>query len=118
MRPWKRLVVAVATAAAVATMFAGAAQAGEVTGNGKLLKVTASKWGTGLHARSLCAFSGQEDLQYFTDDSDTVAKEPTKGDPSHSQSWGRIPKDIRDELTTFGLQPGTSCNPMRSGGEP
>ncbi len=54
---------------------------------------------------------------FFTDESDAVAKpEPTRRDPGHAQSWGQIPKEERDVLTTEGLQPGTSCNPNRSGG--
>lgn len=44
---------------------ASAAIAGEITGNGKVLKVEDSKWDTGLHARSLCAYSGQEDDQFI-----------------------------------------------------
>ena len=91
---------------------AGIASAGEITGNGKLLHVTDSKWGTGLHARSFCAFSGQEDMQFFYDDEEQFPKaEPTKGDPAHAQSWGQIPKADRDFLTTIGLNPGNACNP-------
>ena len=116
MRSLQRTLVAIATASAVVVGFAAGAQAGEVTGNGKLLQIADSKWGTGLHGRSACAYSGQEDLQFFTDDSDAVRKEPTKGVPSHAQSWGQIPKSVRDELTLIGLQPGTACNPMKSGG--
>jgi hypothetical protein len=67
---------------------ASAAFAGEITGNGKVLKVEDSKWGTGLHARSLCAYSGQEDDQFKDGGS--------KGVPGHAQSWGQIPKEVRD----------------------
>jgi hypothetical protein len=72
------------TACVVAVVGAGAsaASAGEITGNGTLKDV---------HANSPCAFSGQEDLQWYTNDGDTVLKtNPVKGDPSHSQSWGQI----------------------------
>jgi len=56
------------------------ALAGEITGNGQLKTV---------HGNSPCAFSGQEDLQWFTDDSDTTRLDnPVKGDPAHSQNWG------------------------------
>ena len=104
----RRLILAMASAALVLTMSAGAVMAGEITGNGKLLTV---------HGRSECAFSGQEDLQWFFDDGDTMPKPAaTRGDPSHSQSWGRIPKAVRDELAGFGLHPGTACNPTKSGG--
>ena len=115
----RRLLIAFCAAVFAIGIGASAAYAGEVTGNGKSLHVQSSKWGTGLHARSFCAFSGQEDLQFFVDEEgDTIPKVPaTKGDPGHSQSWGQIPKDTRDFLTTIGLQPGTACNPTKSSGE-
>ncbi len=107
-----RLGTALAVAAASLTLTAGAAFAGEVTGNGTLLHVDDSKWGTGLHARSFCAYSGQEDLQFFTNDEDTTPlAEPTRGDPAHAQSWGQIPKEIRDVIAPLGLAPGQACNP-------
>lgn len=70
-------------AAIVAGLGANAAFAGEVTGNGKPLTVKGN---------SPCAFSGQEDLQFFTDDVGEVPKPggPTKGDPAHVQSWCQI----------------------------
>jgi hypothetical protein len=107
--------------AAVASLMLGAgavgAHAGEITGNGKSLHVVDSKWGTGLHARSACAFSGQEDLQFLNEDG-TPKKMITKGVPGHAQSWGQIPKSDRDFLTSIGVSPGTACNPMKSAGEP
>ena len=68
---------------AIAAASASAAFAGEITGNGKLKAV---------NGNSPCAFSGQEDLQWYTDDSDTTLKPgaPTKGDPAHSQNWGHV----------------------------
>jgi hypothetical protein len=111
----RRMLIAIA-AVAITVGVTGPVHAGEVTGNGTLKHIEDSKWGTGLHSRSLCAFSGQEDLQFFNEDG--TAKDPaTRGDPGHAQSWGQIPKVVRDELTTEGLQPGTACNPTRSGGE-
>ena len=78
----RRKVAAGVCVAAVMALTASPALAGEVTGNGKLKEV---------HGNSPCAFSGQEDLQFFTDDSDTTPKpEPTKGDPAHSQNWGHV----------------------------
>ena len=69
------------------------------------------------HGRSNCAFSGQEDLQFFTDDTDQVRLEhPIKGVPSHAQSWGQIPKAVRDAFPAF-MHPGIACNPTRSQGE-
>jgi hypothetical protein len=103
----RRLLAAIMGVALVATIGASAVLAGEVTGNGKSLHVDGGgKWGTGLHARSLCAFSGQEDLQFVTGGS--------KGVPGHAQSWGQIPKTGefgRDFLTSIGSNPGKACNP-------
>ena len=65
----RRLVLAAVAATLVLALSASAAFAGEITGNGrKLLTFEGSKWGTGLHARSFCAYSGQEDLQWFQDE--------------------------------------------------
>ena len=99
-----RLGVAVTAIALLVSLSASAAFAGEVTGNGKSLKVDGGgKWGTGLHARSECAFSGQEDDQFLPGGS--------KGDPGHAQSWGQIPKADRDFIATLGFHPGMACNP-------
>ena len=75
------------------------AHAGEITGNGKSLK---NDDGT-LNGRSACAFSGLED-----DPSETG---------NRAQSWGQIPKMVRDFLRTIGLHPGQACNPRKSGGQ-
>ena len=58
--------------------------AGEATGNGKNKQIDGGKWGTNLHARSVCAFSGQEDLQFFNNQGGNTdpKEEPTKGDPA------------------------------------
>ena len=106
----RRLVAAAGATALIALLGANIAFAGEVTGNGKSLKVEDSKWGTGLHGRSNCAFSGQEDLQYQDENGDPL-DEFHKGDPAHAQSWGQIPKGDRDFLATIGLHPGQACNP-------
>lgn len=77
----RRLMAAVSVAAVMA-LGTSAAFAGEITGNGKLKPV---------NGNSPCAFSGQEDLQWYTDDSDaTLRTDPTKGDPAHSQNWGHV----------------------------
>src|SRR3954453_19872956 len=100
----RRLISAIMGASLVVALSASAVLAGEVTGNGKSLHVDGGgKWGTGLHARSFCAFSGQEDLQFVTGGS--------KGVPGHAQSWGQIPKSFRDVLTAAGSNPGLACNP-------
>ena len=105
MRP--RFIVALAAAMLLVALSAGATLAGEITGNGKLKAV---------NGQSICAFSGQEDLQWFTDDFQTERKEvPTRGEPGHAQSWGQIPKEVRDFLATIGEHPGDACNPSKSG---
>ena len=77
-----RFIMALVAVAAVMAFLASTAAAGEITGNGQLKDV---------HGNSPCTFSGQEDRQWFTDDSDTVAlANPVKGDPAHSQNWGHV----------------------------
>lgn len=98
-----RFIRAVLAAVVLASVSVGSALAGEITGNGKPTPA-------GDRAHSICAFSGQEDLQFFEDDANTIPKAvPTKGVPGHAQSWGQIPKAIRD---TFPAEehPGNSCN--------
>ena len=115
-----RLAIALGAAMLIASLSAGAVLAGEITGNGdRLLTVEDSKWGTGLHSRSLCAYSGQEDLQWFVDEetNEIPVENPVKGVPTHAQSWGQIPKADRDFLTSIGHNPGIACNPSRSQGE-
>ena len=111
----RRLISAAAAAVLIASIGASAVLAGEITGNGKVLKTDSGKWGTGLHGRSFCAFSGQEDLQ-FLDDLGNPLPVAHKGDPGHAQSWGQIPKAGRDFLTSIGSNPGIACNPTKSTG--
>jgi hypothetical protein len=108
----RRLLAALGAAAIIASLSASMVLGGEITGNGKSLKIEDSKWGLGLHARSDCAFSGQEDLQFLDDEGNPLA-EPHKGDPGHAQSWGQIPKEVRDFLTSIGSNPGLACNPIK-----
>ena len=102
----RRLAVAIGATALLLSIAGGPVFAGEITGNGQLKDV---------NGRSFCAFSGQEDLQWFTDDSDTVRLDnPVKGDPGHAQSWGQFDKATRDFLTSIGLNPGIACNPNKT----
>ena len=111
----RRITGAVLGAALIASLGVSAAFAGEVTGNGKSLHVA----GGGLHGRSECAFSGQEDLQFWDDMGNPLpADQVHKGVPGHAQSWGQIPKADRDFLTSIGSNPGIACNPTKSAGEP
>ena len=104
----RKLAIAVGAATLVASLTAGVALAGEITGNGTLKDV---------NGRSACAFSGQEDLQWYFDDENTMPKPvATKGVPGHAQSWGQIPKEVRDFLTSIGHNPGIACNPTKSSG--
>ena len=77
-----RLFIALVSVAAMMAFVASTASAGEITGNGKLKVV---------HGNSPCAYSGQEDLQWYTDDSDTVPlSDPVRGVPAHAQNWGHV----------------------------
>ena len=77
-----RLLIALVGVVAMMAVAASTASAGEITGNGQLKAV---------NGNSPCAYSGQEDLQWYTDDSDTTLKaEPTRGVPAHSQNWGHV----------------------------
>jgi len=88
-----RFGVAVSVAAVVLSLSAGAALAGEITGTGESLKP--------LHANSICAYSGLND--------DPLGLDPNNGPPGRVQSWGQIPKEFRDFLTSIGVSPGTEC---------
>jgi hypothetical protein len=89
--------------AGILSLGTSAALAGEITGNGKSLK---NDDGT-LNGKSACAFSGRED-------------DPDSGDfrSTLAQSWGLLPKPVRDFLKSVGMHPGGSCNPTKAGGEP
>jgi hypothetical protein len=97
----RRMLLALATASLLLGLTASATFAGEVTGGGKSLHVDGGgKWGTGLHARSFCAFSGQEDLQF--------AEGGSKGVPAHAQNWGHT-ADHQNLPPEW--HPGMACNP-------
>jgi hypothetical protein len=101
-----RLAAAAVAASVALALGSGSVFAGEITGNGQLKAV---------NGRSPCAYSGQEDLQWYTTDDDTSLKDTfVRGDPGHAQSWGQIPKAVRDQLTLIGMNPGIDCNPNLS----
>ena len=101
----RRIAAALSSVALIGLLGASTAFAGEITGNGTLKDV---------NGRSSCAFSGQEDLQWFVTDADLVRRtDPTRGDPGHAQSWGQIPHSVRSTFPAF-LHPGISCNPTRA----
>jgi hypothetical protein len=91
------------------TLGASAAVAGEMTGNGTPL------WTSGdfdsehhtLHGKSLCAFSGQNDGFHHEE----LVEEEIPGDAdARVQSWGQIPKQVRDTFPSY-EHPGNACNP-------
>ena len=101
-----RVLIILAAVTLLSAVTTTAALAGEITGNGELKEV---------RGRSECAFSGQEDLQWYFDDANTMPKpEATRGEPGHAQSWGQA-KPIWDILLGLNLHPGQACNPTRAG---
>jgi hypothetical protein len=97
----KRKLVAAVSVAAMMALGSSGALAGEITGNGQLKTV---------HGNSPCAYSGQEDLQWYTDDSDSTPLEnPVKGEPSRTQNWGQT------KLAT-GLTGGANSVPLAEWG--
>ena len=91
----KRLIAVAACAAAVLSLSAGPALAGEITGNGKWI---AGSPDAPLNGKSECAYSGQNDDNLPTD--------------AIAQSYGQIIK----VAGPLGGIPGEACNPARSGG--
>lgn len=78
----RTLVVGVSVTAVALSLSVSGVFAGEITGNGTLLTV---------NGNSPCAYSGQEDLQWYTTNDDTTGvTNPVKGDPAHSQNWGHV----------------------------
>ena len=100
--PIKRVGIAVATAAVVLSLSAGAALAGDITGTGKYIAGSDS---APLNGKSSCAYSGLNDEYYILGDT-TYPR---------TQSWGQIPKAFRAFLTSEGHNPGIACNPAKSG---
>ena len=91
----KKTAVACLGSAAIVLASAGAASAGEVTGNGKDTPIR------GGVANSVCAFSGlNNDV--------VVPGEPVE--PGRTQSYGQI---VRSGGKAFAPSPGVACNPTR-----
>lgn len=104
----KFTLVAALCAVVLAAVAAVPAFAGETTGNfkrtGKETPIGAAPENA-PHAQSICSFSGQNP-EAFLDPTD-----PNSGfEPGRTQSWGQIPKAVRDVLATQGEHPGDSCN--------
>jgi len=94
------------TASSVLALVASTAFSGEITGNGKSLQIAPHT----LNGNSACAFSGRQDTPT------TAIAEGHKG--IMAQSWGQLVKELRDFLTSIGVNPGISCNPTKTTGEP
>jgi hypothetical protein len=87
----KKFGLGVATAAAVLSLTASVALAGEVTGNGKSLEP--------LHSNSICAYSGLND--------DPTGINPDNGPPGRTQSFGQ---DVRKGfIDPRQFNPGDAC---------
>ena len=96
-----RLVTVPAAAGAIVLLGMSAASAGEAQGNSSAGNI--NETGMRGHANSICAFSGQNP-ERFLDPSDP------NYEPGRVQSWGQIPKQVRDVIATQGEHPGDSCN--------
>jgi hypothetical protein len=86
-----RLGVALSVACLALSLSAGAALAGEITGNGKTLEP--------LHAHSICAYSGLND--------DPLGLDPDNGPPGRVQSYGQVIRVVGGGV--LGGIPGTEC---------
>jgi hypothetical protein len=91
----------IACAACILTIGASAAMAGEIAGNGRILK---QPDGT-LHGQSECAYSGLNDV--WEGDPDV----PGPDGFFRTQSWGQLDLLTRIFLTSIGRNPGKACNP-------
>ncbi len=98
----RRIFAVAACVAAVASVGAGSAFAGEITGNDKWI---AGSDEVPLNGRSECAYSGQNDT--FTGDPAV----PDADGFTRTQSWGQV---IRNAGPLGGAAFG--CNPNRAGG--
>ena len=77
-----------AAAGAIILLGMSSASAGEAQGNSSAGNI--NETGMRGHANSICAFSGQNP-ERFLDPSDP------NFEPGRVQSWGQIPKQIRDD---------------------
>jgi hypothetical protein len=116
----RRTLTAAVVVALLAAFAAGSAIAGETTGNfGSTTSKGKNNRETPIgqapenapHAQSICSFSGQNPERFLPEtivvDGQTVPNPDYE--PGRTQSWGQIPKAVRDTLPSF-LAPGSSCN--------
>jgi hypothetical protein len=115
---FKKTLMVAAVMAFIAAFAAGAAFAGESTGNfgtdhGKNNKQTPIGQPGDTdppHAASICSFSGQNPERFLPETIvDAVTGETVPNpdfEPGRTQSWGQIPQEFRDPAE----RPGVSCN--------
>jgi hypothetical protein len=103
MLRFKKVGVAVVAAAALATVGAGSAFAGEITGSGKWIAGSES---APLNGKSDCAYSGVNDNYVLGN------PVPDADGFTRTQSWGQV---IRNAGPLGGV-PGSACNPTRATG--
>ena len=116
---FKKTLMAAVVAAFISVFAASAAFAGETTGNfgtdhGKNNKQTPIGQPGDTdppHAASICSFSGQNPERFLppTIVVGGVTVPNPEFEPGRTQSWGQIPKAVRDTLPAF-EHPGESCN--------
>jgi hypothetical protein len=96
----KKAVVGAGLSALIMLGMGGTAFAGEATGNFERTGKTTPVADYVMH--SICAFSGQNPERFLP---------PTDPnyEPGHTQSWGQIPKAIRDTMPAE-EHPGNACN--------
>ena len=101
----KKVLLALAVCTAVAGLSASPALAGEITGkppkDGTAKETPIGAAEGAPHASSICSFSGQNDFHPVDDVGRTA---------EHVQSWGQIPKEVRDVISDEGEHPGDACN--------
>ncbi len=105
MHKAKRLFAVAACSLTVAALGAGSAFAGEITGNGKWI---AGSEAAPLNGKSDCAYSGRNDNSVLGNPL------PDADGFTRTQSWGQLPKEAREFLTSIGSNPGIACNPSKS----
>lgn len=101
----RALTTSAATVIAVAALGTGAANAGEVTGNGKDLKDSDGH----LKGASICAFSGLNDT--YSGDPEV----PDEEGFTRTQNWGQLSPEMKALFTSFGFHPGQACKPGAGG---
>ena len=98
--------MAAVTTVVIGVVSAGAAFAGEITGNGKWI---AGSEAAPLNGKSDCAYSGLNDNFVLGN------PVPDVNGFTRTQSWGQVGQEGRAFLTSIGLNPGIACNPTKAG---